>query len=573
MRDSYSAICSSLGLDEHRDVLALSEIALSSPAWGISGDVLNCPLEIRTTKRPDGSTDLSPFVFLHIETNSCVVIDPRLMLGCEHCFVEKALLHQGSYEPDSSECPTIKSMILLTAIFYHFHGLLLGVTQSVPEQNWSLLCPLPHCRVCGGGASDWAETIQKKLKPHDGELKETYDVSSSRAMTPVDFVRANRYAIGFCSVVGNVGINVEFRSFPVTYAPIFVGEGKIEVAGGKGATEEQSLASCIGEALERYYLVNPSRTKGKVSSYNDLPKSGRMDLFKFFGFPVNDEHPSVVEYANDLPIEWLDFTDAISGEAKLLPASFVYCPYFPSKGAHVISVGSTNGASAGANVIDATVQGALEVLERDAFSFYSRLGHSVVRIPDELVPEDVSCTIAELGWARFHVTLLPSTVLGVYVCQVVMVSSRKHDAQTARGTGATFNLQKSIRRAFAECIQMYISLSGTMNEVPSDLDMRDLWRKGAAKDLLSCFFNPIDGDLPKGDGNAELMFQSAAEQGLRFFRHVLAKTERFAVVKVLATHWAVSDPTYFANNKRFSQIEDLLGLKPRSVEYRNSLFM
>lgn len=526
-----------------------------------------------------------PTILTDPETGSTVVIRDDWMSGCPTCFYAKIKATQNTFQPAIDLEISDNLIQTLVLLFDQIHHLPLAVSRFHPEQNWSVFLPLADCPTCGHiqrGRKSFGD-VYGALWDQSAQGDGVYAVNGNagvRQKSAEEFVAHNRAFIGFSAVVGNFAVVENEPLAALTHAPIYLSAdfNMNEVSGGKGFDLEQSLASCLGEGLERYFLAGPFREPGIVTTRKKLGAKA-CDPVSEFGFPTTDKHFSISEYTDDLPIEWIKADELTEGTSVLVPANLVFCPYNAPAGAHIISSGSTNGAAAGASLEDSTRQGLLEIIERDAFWFYARTRSRVVFVPQQQLPKRLQDYIDERPWASFKAQVLPSPFRDVIVAQVVMTSSLGADTKTARGTGATFSLESSLERAFSECLQMYYSLSSTLGAPPDPLDMRSLWADGSAMDTFPNFFEPRQGSLPSVRNwvspqlALDNIIAGAREQGLKVYRYELANSPNFSIAKTFMSRLAVTDAIHFHSNCRFEQFGAIVGAPYRDIHFRGPLFM
>lgn len=148
-------------------------------------------------------------------------------------------------------------------------------------------------------------------------------------------------------------------------------KNRFPVSGGTSLNRDRALAKAVGEAVERYCSGNYFREQITYSSYSDIKRPAiAPDSFNYFnkiqylqtGFPLK-------EWKNNTVIGWADCTRYINGDLMLLPAVLVYCPYYinPEKNEAAIFENISTGLAAHITIEDATLNGLLEVIERDFF--------------------------------------------------------------------------------------------------------------------------------------------------------------------------------------------------------------
>ncbi|MGX5682305.1 YcaO-like family protein [Schumannella luteola] len=566
--EAYLAVCSELGLEPGEEPTGEHPVARSvEEAVALRGRDALLVLD------EGGATTVA-------------LVAADWITGCPECLAAKmrALAH---YYPGDRDAPLdVDDALALVALLHRRHGLAVAITDGYSAQNWSVCFPVPGCPTCRDVPRSPADVGRSlgaaRPRPDaeagvDADPVEHDDTAGLRGSRGSDFVARNRAAVGFAAILGNPVRVEEEEEVALLNAPVFVAgspEGH-EVAGGKGVTLEQSLASCVGEGLERYLLTGVYRAPAVTATRAELDAAACSPIAEF-GFPARDDHEGIERYRDDLELEWMEADDLHSGGHRLVPANLVYCPYDPPGGVPAISVGSTNGAATGATVADATRQALLESVERDAFWYYARTGTPPLAVPHSALPLDVSLGMGVMrGQFWTHVLENP---FGVPVVHVTYESDVLEGSRSARGTGATPRLESSIRRAYAECLQMYHSLSTGVAVAPVPTDMRHAWYSGRSRSFFPEFFRrdrmierPVD-PLPGSDAALEIL-ASARQQELSAYRVVLAESSSFAVVKVLVGGMALMDAPYFENGHRFHDLARALGHPEPRLRYTGSLFM
>lgn len=510
------------------------------------------------------------------------LIEKDWSTGCPGCLRSRARGIDYFYGGLASEDFDADFAREVVALMFREYGVALAVTEAYDPQNWSVMLPVPFCSVCGG-IDRQADRVA--FWSASGTISSARPVGESTAgfrnASPDEFVGRNRAAIGFASAIGNPVAVETALACSLVNGPILMSDdpSRHEVAGGKGPSLEQSLASCLGEGLERYFTARPFRDRSLVATCEQLG-SEAVDPQVTFGFPAIDDTDGVQQYRSDLSIEWVRSEDLGSGGTKWFPANLVFCPYVPPPGASTISTGSTNGAACGATREDAILQALLELVERDAFWYYSRTGLAPMGIPEPQVPADVLEAMRRYGGA-FHVQLLVNP-FGLPVVQVAYESNGHEASATARGTGVTGSLELSIRRAFTECIQMLESLSSGQAVGECVTDMRRLWFTGESREAFPQFFEAVataaqvETDTSEFRSSGELLSHivgRARRQGLDVYAVTLVETPSFSVVRAAMSSISIMDSTYFAGNDRMARFASLVGHDYREPRYHGSLFM
>lgn len=260
-----------------------------------------------------------------------------------------------------------------------------------------VLLPAIGCRQCSHKNASRSYNLKSlgignTFKP--GNFKTSQDFRCTSAKEFIDSNSIFFGVLGIATTPIKQRNSVEGTSFYNAVQFLSQNEG-FDVAGGKGDTEEQAKASCIGEAIERYFLSSIRGGEYFYGSYDMLKDFPAVNPHKEWGFPVNDSNSSIAKYDNSLEIVWTMSSqivaskyDATMTESRsvLLPNDIVSMPPLSVERYSNICAGSTNGTASGATYSDAVIQSCLEIIERDAYWFYMRTDAKPVEIPDYAYP-------------------------------------------------------------------------------------------------------------------------------------------------------------------------------------------
>ena len=143
-------------------------------------------------------------------------------------------------------------------------------------------------------------------------------------------------------------------------------------AAGKGLTEEQAVASAIGEACERYCAHH--------AGVRPIRRAKRADLDGAAITPADCVLYADSQYGRtDFPYApwnaqtetgWVAGEERPGGDAVWLPASLVYMNYAGDENQDAFTPPTSNGLAAGPDLESAALAGLCELAERDAFLIY-----------------------------------------------------------------------------------------------------------------------------------------------------------------------------------------------------------
>ena len=194
-----------------------------------------------------------------------------------------------------------------------------------------------------------------------------YRLSSSLRELPVDETlrraRALAPTLGITRVTNTtyldkIGIPV-YSSIRPTAKP-----GSLCVNAGKGLREAEAEAGAYMEAIEfalaeydpAFHTLFPASVDDIMASIS--PDLNIFDLCPRYGCQVR---------ASDR-IACVEGLELLSGKSVAVPAELVFVPFRENPGPHLFGA-STNGLSSGNSLLEATVHGLAEVIERDVQSF------------------------------------------------------------------------------------------------------------------------------------------------------------------------------------------------------------
>lgn len=249
--------------------------------------------------------------------------------------------------------------------------------------------------------------------------------------------------------------------------------GKPNGAAGKGATVTEARVSCLAEAVERYscgFTGSEPRRRARFDeldgtalhphtllNYSDRQYASRgqtnetCDRFAWVAEPF-DEAAAI-----DWTPAWSYRFDAV----RWLPTRFCYFNYFDQEAAdsrdeNVFCRADSNGCAAGSTLEEAVLQGALELVERDAVAlwWYNRIARPAFDAAgfDDPLTERTQEHLRRNGRQMRLLDL--TTDVGIPVCAAV--SARDDGRRIVLGLGAHLDARIAIRRAVAEHNQMAV---------------------------------------------------------------------------------------------------------------------
>jgi ribosomal protein S12 methylthiotransferase accessory factor len=240
-------------------------------------------------------------------------------------------------------------------------------------------------------------------------------------------------------------------SIPV-YCAIRPTGSLLQVSSGKGVTHLNAKISALMEAIEIYHAENPQSGCSHRASAKQLRQKGLRILEPelFGGF-------SGSYMSNDYVIDWVEGEDLFSQAKVWVPASAVYFGFEPS-----LNNFSTNGLASGNHIIEATLHGIYELIERDAIAKLNVDGYLKIKEKCSVVDlstiqdADLLEIISKIQAAQSKIILLwVESCIRVHTFWAVMIN---HDAfgnasTLNLGYGTHANIKIAASRAITEAAQ------------------------------------------------------------------------------------------------------------------------
>jgi bacteriocin biosynthesis cyclodehydratase domain-containing protein len=226
---------------------------------------------------------------------------------------------------------------------------------------------------------------------------------------------------------------------------------------GKGTTDEQALCSVVFEWIER----NMAGWRGDVdlvrAPYREV-RDRAMDMpYLVAGLLPGLPLGHIREFEDSVPIDWVWGHCLKSGRPILLPAACVYLgpSFFRGSSLELTGKGSS-GLSAGCTLGDATLQGLLEVVERDAHYVALRNGLPLPWIDLGSITDSGSRRIIDsMDRSGYEVRLRDiTTEVGIPSIEAYVVRQGEYTHHFASGYGAHLDPEIAVRRALSEAGQM-----------------------------------------------------------------------------------------------------------------------
>jgi ribosomal protein S12 methylthiotransferase accessory factor len=239
----------------------------------------------------------------------------------------------------------------------------------------------------------------------------------------------------------------------------------LSVAQGKGVDDDAAIASAIFEAAEIAVAERPH--PAAFSATPAALAAARRPMLDAARYLRKSERPP----APDESARWVEGLDLLSGTAIVLPEDVVRvadvpgCRYWQT----------SDGLGTGSNILEASIHGLCEIIERDAMALWSFLGDAEVA-PREVTPsalgDPVAHMAARIDAAGFRLRLFDATSdIRVPTYLAVLIDDERERAglkyvDVASGSGTHPVAARAALRAITEAVQTRLTtITGSRDDV------------------------------------------------------------------------------------------------------------
>lgn len=247
-------------------------------------------------------------------------------------------------------------------------------------------------------------------------------------------------------------------------------------SGGKGVNQSEAMAGALCEAVERYSATCDGDELTITDSYRNLDEAVHPDTCQLFhqrqfadrarwNATCMPFHVVPEPFDETSVIEWTPVWSLLTGQRKLLPTALLYFAPRPPRGP-AFTWADSNGGAAGSSLEDAVLQGAMELVERDAVAlwWYNRTRHPSVRL-DTFDDDWIASLPGRLANMNREVWVLDLTSdLGIPVMAAISRRTDKPAEDIVFGFGAHFDPHIAMRRALTELGQMLCAVAGVRRD-------------------------------------------------------------------------------------------------------------
>ena len=226
---------------------------------------------------------------------------------------------------------------------------------------------------------------------------------------------------------------------------------------------KRAFIKAVGESVERYCPAHFKYENFTLATYNDLNCEAvhPADFALFSEKQYADPEFYFSRPTESTPMRWVSAYSISQDQPVMIPASFVYIPYYFDRSLEPLTHNPiSTGLACGSNLAPAIYKGILEAIERDAFMIMwqnqlpcrkldlSTITNSFIQsLLNELKVLPVEC----------QAYLIPSDI-GVPVILVLLRSTSGHLPHTVMGISVDLDPQKALMLALEEVSLSWIGM-------------------------------------------------------------------------------------------------------------------
>jgi ribosomal protein S12 methylthiotransferase accessory factor len=414
-----------------------------------------------------------------------VLIGPLFVPGkkpCFSCFLERYRMNRQEEwvaKEDSSFCFG-EEIACRMAINEFFKWIVLGPKAPLDKYFFSydvihhrltshVIVERPQCTICGSSSPAWTPLVLK-----DG-LRPIAEDGGFRTVSAETTYKTYEHLIS--PLTGIIGTIRPLASSRLSYQADYVGHTpkKINfldfrgISGGKGRTEAQAKASCLGEAIERHSMIYRGDEVQKRGSYRAL-KEETIDPrtclhFSETQYQIREEWNQKCDRFHRIPypfdetekIDWSAVWSLTENRKKWIPTAFGFYHYPFVAQEKAFCWADSNGCAAGNTKEEAILQGFFELVERDSMAiwWYNKLSLPSIDLTqiDDIYIQSLLTYYASLNRKVWVLDLTFDLDIPVFVA--LSCKSQGPHEELLIGSGAHRSAKIALTRALTELNLVY----------------------------------------------------------------------------------------------------------------------
>ena len=224
-----------------------------------------------------------------------------------------------------------------------------------------------------------------------------------------------------------------------------------QLSHGKGMDTQQAYFSAAFEILERV----SARYYGEFPIYRATPRELGKDAIDLTPLmkQIRNTNTTYDIFSIDKPIDWVCGTSLLSGDMKMLPATMVFLSATNFRGKFVNATSS--GLASGAVLVDAVLQGLLEIVEHDGWLIGQSNSVELPLIDYSTIANqktiDVISKIESLGYKVISRDY--SNDINIPVIRTWIINPKNYTDYATSGFGASPSAVVALERSITEAVQ------------------------------------------------------------------------------------------------------------------------
>lgn len=263
----------------------------------------------------------------------------------------------------------------------------------------------------------------------------------------------------------------------------------VQVSNGKGLLHINAKVSALMEAIEIFHMENPSG-RLRRDSLTSMRRNGQCIVQPSFLLNYQAEK----FFTEDFLIDWLSAENLLTGEEVWIPGSAVYLC------SPMLYKYSSNGLASGNHLIEATLHGLYEVIERDAISRLSVNGR--INLSGECCKFIDLNTIDDSSVQELYdllkraesklVLIWVKSCIQIHTFWAVILDQNYFSSSTMIniGYGSHLNISVAAIRAITEAAQVRLTyIHGAREDIPASA-----YQATESRRKVYAYFDQIEGD-------------------------------------------------------------------------------
>lgn len=229
---------------------------------------------------------------------------------------------------------------------------------------------------------------------------------------------------------------------------------------GTSDKESEAIIGAIGEAVERYYILDEREDLFIKGSYKDFKKNA-VNIFEFQNFTeyqLSLEGYKQFRFDENSVFNWIKGRSLFDNSEILVPAQLVYAEYdAPDRNEPWVRLPISTGAACGPSIEFATYKGICEIIERDNYliNYLNKISPPIIELENIV---EIDSILKEIKSKNLEIYCLDLTIDFSSTSIGTLIIDRSGNGPAVNlGLGCDLNPEIAIKRAIMESYSMYLS--------------------------------------------------------------------------------------------------------------------